>query len=294
MTRTHAQKSRIAPALSSPDKLLFPGDGIRKRDLADYYAAVVEWLLIDIRDRPLSVVRCPGGIGAQCFFQKHATPGLELVSRVPIAEKDGGSEDYLYATDAASVMELVQFNSIEFHPWGTHVGDIEHCDRLVFDLDPDEAVAWTEVVAAARQLRGYLRQAGLESFVRTSGGKGLHLVVPLSPPAPWERARAFAQAVAEAAREAEPLRYVATASKALRKGRIFIDWLRNGRGATSVASFSVRARPGAPVAMPLRWEELGGIASGHAFDIRNTPDRLRRLKQHPWFGIGRLQQTLPD
>ena len=294
MATRQADGPRIAPALSSPDKLLFPGDGIRKRDIADYYAAVVEWLLIDIRDRPLSVVRCPGGIGAQCFFQKHATPGLELVSRVPIAEKDGGSEDYLYATDAASVMELVQFNTLEFHPWGAHVDDVERCDRLVFDLDPDAAVAWPEVVSAARQLRGFLSQVGLESFVRTSGGKGLHLVVPLSPPAPWERARAFAQAVAEAAREAEPLRYVATASKALRKGRIFIDWLRNGRGATSVASFSVRARPGAPVAMPLRWEELGGIASGHAFDIRNTPERLRRLKRHPWFGIGRLQQTLPD
>lgn len=288
-----AKAARVAPALSSPEKVLFPGEGIRKRELAEYYAAVVEWLLIDIRDRPLSVVRCPGGIGAQCFFQKHATPGLQLVSRVPIEESDGGSEDYLYATDAASVMELVQFNSIEFHPWGTHVDDLEHCDRLVFDLDPDEAVAWKDVVAAARLLRGYLQQAGLESFVRTSGGKGLHLVVPLSPPAPWERARAFSQAVAEAARESEPLRFVATASKVQRKGRIFIDWLRNGRGATSVASFSVRARAGAPVAMPLRWEELGKIGSGHAFDIRNTPDRLRRLKHHPWFGIGRLRQTLP-
>lgn len=247
-----AGTTREPPALSSPDKLLFPDDGITKRELADYYAAVAEWLLPEIVDRPLSLLRCPGGIGVQCFFQKHATPGLELVSKVPVEEGDGGVEDYLYVSDRASLLELVQFNAIEFHPWGSTVGDIEHVDRLVFDLGPDEAVAWKDVIAAARQLRGFLAQTGLRSFVRTSGGKGLHLVVPLSPPAPWDRARAFAQAVAQAAREMDPLRYVATASKRQRKGKIFVDWLRNGRGATSVASFSVRARLGAPVAMPLR------------------------------------------
>ena len=289
-----SKAERIAPTLTSPEKLLYPDDRISKRALADYYAAVMDWLLSEIRDRPLSLLRCPGGIAAQCFFQKHATPGLELVSRVPIEESDGGREDYLVATDAASVMELVQFNTLEFHPWGTHVDDLAHCDRLVFDLDPDESLPWSEVVGAARQLRGFLRQAGLESFVRTSGGKGLHLVVPLSPPAPWEQARAFAQAVAEAARAAEPLRFVATMSKRHRKGRIFIDWLRNGRGATSVASFSARARPGAPVAMPLRWEELAKVASGHAFNIRNVPARLKRLKSHPWAGIETVRQTLPD
>ena len=291
--RSKARKARTAPALTSPDKLLFPDDGIRKREVADYYAAVLDWLLPEIVDRPLSLVRCPGGIGAQCFFQKHATPGLELVSRVPIEESDGGREDYLVVEDAASVMELVQFNTLEFHPWGAKAGDVEHADRLVFDLDPDPSVAWKDVVAAARQLRGFLRQAGLQSFVRTSGGKGLHLVVPLLPAEPWERARDFARSVAEAAREMDPLRYVATASKKQRKGRIFIDWLRNGRGATSVASFSLRARPGAPVAMPLRWEELGRVASGHAFDLRNTPARLRRLKSHPWAGIERVRQSLP-
>ena len=289
-----ARGRRTPPALTSPDKLLFPGEGIRKQDLADYYEAVMPWLLPEIAGRPLSLVRCPGGIGAQCFFQKHATPGLELVSRAPIRESDGGSEDYLVANDAASVMELVQFNSIEFHPWGAKANDVEHANRLVFDLDPDDAVAWREVIAAARQLRDFLRQAGLQSFVRTSGGKGLHLVVPLRPAVAWDRARGFAQAVAEAAREAEPLRYVATASKAKRKGRIFIDWLRNGRGATSVASFSVRARPGAPVSMPLRWEELGRVASGHDWDIRNAMKRIKRWKAHPWAGIEKVRQTLAE
>jgi bifunctional non-homologous end joining protein LigD len=285
--------AREAPPLTHPEKVLFPEDGLRKQDVADYYAAVMDWLLPEIAGRPLSLVRCPGGIGGQCFFQKHATPGLALVSQVPIVESDGGSEDYLVVEDAAAVMELVQFNTREFHPWGARAADVEHCDRLVFDLDPDTTVAWEVVVDAARQLRGYLRQAGLESFVRTSGGKGLHLVVPLAPAVPWERARAFAQAVAEAAREADPLRYVATASKARRKDRIFIDWLRNGRGATSVASFSLRSRPGAPVCMPLRWEELGKVASGHAWTLRNAPARLKRLKSHPWAGIDRLRQTLP-
>ncbi len=286
--------TRTPPALTSPGKVLFPDDGITKAELAGYYTIAMDWLLPEIAGRPLSLVRCPAGIGAQCFFQRHATPGLELVSRVPVQESDGGHEDYLVATDAASVMELVQFNSIEFHPWGSRVADIEHVDRLVFDLDPDEAVAWAEVIAAARQLRDFLKQAGLQSFVRTSGGKGLHLVVPLAPAAPWDKARAFAQAFAEAAREMDPLRYVATASKRQRKGKIFIDWLRNGRGATSVASFSVRARAGAPVAMPLRWEELGRVASGHAYDIHNTPMRLQRLKSHPWMGIDDVQQTLPS
>ncbi len=286
--------SRKPPELSSPDKLLYPEDRISKRELADYYLKVMDWLLPEITERPLSLLRCPSGIAAQCFFQKHATPGMELAGRVAIEESDGDQEDYLYATDAASVMELVQFNTLEFHPWGTHVDDLAHCDRLVLDLDPDAALPWKELVAAARQLRGFLRQAGLESFVRTSGGKGLHLVVPLSPAVPWPSARAFAQAVAEAAREAEPLRYVATASKRQRKGRIFIDWLRNGRGATSIASFSARARAGAPVAMPLRWEELGRVKSGDAFDIRNTPARLKRLKSHPWAGIDDIRQTLPE
>lgn len=288
-----AGNARTPPALSSPGKVLFPGDGITKRQLADYYAAAMDWLLPEIAGRPLSLVRCPGGLRAQCFFQKHATPGMDLVSRIPLKESDGGREDYLYVTDAASVLELVQFNTIEFHPWGAHVDDVEHCDRLVFDLDPDASIGWPDVVAAARQLRGFLSQAGLESFVRTTGGKGLHLVVPLSPAEPWDRARAFAQAVAEAAREADPLRYVATASKQRRKGRIFIDWLRNGRGATSVASFSVRARAGAPVCMPLRWEELGRVRAGNAWDIGNALARLKRLRRHPWEGIDAVVQSLP-
>jgi bifunctional non-homologous end joining protein LigD len=287
-------RSANAPAITRPDKLLFPADGIRKGRLADYYALAMDWLLPEIADRPLSVVRCPEGIGGECFYQKHPSPGLERVARVEIAERSGERAQYLCVADAAGVMELVQFNAIEFHPWGAKADDLEHADRLVFDFDPDPAVAWAGVIQAARRMRASLADAGLQSFVRTTGGKGLHVVAPLAPAAPWERVHAFARAMAESLAAAEPGRYVATAARAGRKGRIFIDWLRNTRGATSVASFSVRARPGAPVAMPLRWAELGRVASGHAYHLCNAPARLRRLRSHPWGDYAGLRQGLPE
>ena len=284
-------KSTAAPTLTSPDKVLFPDSGITKQEVADYYAAVMPWLLPEIANRPLSVIRCPGGIAASCFFQKHHTAGLEHVDLVPLKEEDGHA-DYLVANDAAAVMELVQFNSLEFHPWGSHADTPDTADRIVFDLDPDESVPWKTVVASARQVRARLLDAGLESFVRTTGGKGLHVVVPLSPGNDWWLVKPFAHAFAEAMVQSEPLQYVATASKQHRKGKIFIDYLRNGRGATSVSSFSLRARDGAPVAMPLRWEELPRVASGDAFTLRNVPARLKRLKKHPWDGIETLRQDL--
>ena len=292
-TRAKTAAARVPPTLSSPEKLLFPEDRISKRQVFDYYAAVMDWFLPEISGRPLSVIRCPAGIAQQCFFQKHATPGLELVSLAPLKEDSGIAADYIVATDAASVLELVQFNAIEFHPWGAMAATPEDCDRLVFDLDPDTGIGWSDIVAAAREVRDNLKKAGLESFVRTSGGKGLHVVVPLDPAVPWSEAKPFAEAFAKAMRDADPLRYVATASKAQRKGRIFIDWLRNGRGATSVASFSLRARAGAPVAMPLKWQELGRIKAGNAFHIGNAPARLKRWKAHPWGDYARLRQGLP-
>ena len=285
---------RAPPTLSSPEKLLFPEDRISKREVYDYYASVMDWLLPEIAGRPLSVIRCPAGIAQQCFFQKHATPGLELIEMVPLKEGGGVEADYIVATDAASVLELVQFNSIEFHPWGALAAAPDEADRLVFDLDPDAGIGWADIVAAAREVRANLAKAGLESFVRTSGGKGLHVVVPLHPAVPWTQAKPFAEAFAKAMQAADPLRYVAVAMKAQRKGRIFIDWLRNGRGATSVASFSLRARAGAPVAMPLRWEELGRIKGGNAFDIRTAPARIKLWKAHPWGDYAAIRQGLPD
>ncbi|TDK29249.1 DNA ligase D [Luteimonas terrae] len=296
-TRTAKAKAdaeaRTPPTLSSPDKVLFPGDTLTKRDVADYYAAAMPWLLPEIAGRPLSVIRCPGGIEGACFFQKHHTAGMELVETVRLKE-ESGSGDYLIANDAAAALELVQFNALEFHPWGAHADAPDIADRIVFDLDPGDGVRWPEIVAAARHVRELLRQVGLESFVRTTGGKGLHVVVPLNPGCDWDVVKPFAHAFAQGMVELDPLKYVATATKKFRKGKIFVDYLRNGRGATSVASFSLRARAGAPVSMPLRWEDLGKVKSGDAWTLRNAPARLKRLKAHPWGDFAVLKQSLDD
>jgi len=187
----------------------------------------------------------------------------------------------------------VQMNTLEFHPWGARVDDPEQPDRMVFDLDPGDGVRWPAVVAAARDVRAKLKQAGLKSFVRLTGGKGLHVVVPIERGPSWDQVRGFCAAFAGAMAEHAPERYVSTMSKAKRPGKIFIDWLRNGRGATSVASFSVRARAGAPVSMPLRWEELGRVKAGNAWHIGNALARLSRLRGHPWDGFDSLRQSLP-
>ncbi|MDO5506022.1 MAG: DNA ligase D [Pseudoxanthomonas suwonensis] len=292
--RGTGKAARTLPDISSGDKLLYRKAGISKQQVVDYHLAVMDWLLPEIAGRPLSVIRCPGGIDAQCFFQKHATAGMELVRLVPLAESSGGSDDYIVVDDAAAVIELVQFNTLEFHPWGARARSPDLADFLVFDLDPGDAVAWTDVRASARQVRDLLAKAGLQSFVRTSGGKGLHVVVPLRPAVPWEQAKPFARAFAESMVAMDPLRHVASASKRLRRGKVFVDWLRNGRGATSIASFSLRARPGAPVAMPLRWSELGRIKAGNAYDIASAPRRLARLKGHPWGDWMALRQSLPS
>lgn len=292
-TKRTARAARTPPTLSSPDKVLFPGDTLTKRDVADYYAAAMPWLLPEIAGRPLSVIRCPGGIDSACFFQKHHTAGMQLVETVRLKD-ESGSGDYLVANDAAAALELVQFNALEFHPWGAHADAPDIADRIVFDLDPGEGVAWPQIVEAARHVRELLRQVGLESFVRTTGGKGLHVVVPLNPGCSWDVVKPFAHAFAQGMVEVDPLTYVATATKKFRKGKIFIDYLRNGRGATSVASFSLRARAGAPVSMPLRWEDLGRVKSGDAWTLRNAPARLKRLKAHPWGAFATIAQSLGD
>ena len=288
--------------ISSPERVVFPALGITKQQVADYYTAVAPLLLPELRERPLSMVRCPDGIAGQCFFQKHhaATLGSH-VRAVPIREKGGGRDDYVYVDSIEGVLDLVQMNVLEFHPWGATVGDVEHPDRLVFDLDPGEGVDWNAIKAAARELRARLRDAGLESFLRLSGGKGLHLVVPISagddaPKHDWPTAKAFCEAFARAMETQSPGRYVATASKARRKGVIFIDWLRNGRGATSVASWSLRAREQAGVAMPLKWSELGRTKSGHDYPLEKALRRAAAQRTDPWQADGwssALSQTLP-
>ncbi|SDY65584.1 bifunctional non-homologous end joining protein LigD [Lysobacter sp. yr284] len=278
--------------LTSPERVVYPDIGASKRDVAAYYLAMADWLLPEIADRPLSIVRCTQGAARPCFFQKHHTAGLEDVDSVSLEEESGQRADYLVVRDLAGLMNLVQFNALEFHPWGAKAPRPDRADRIVFDLDPGSGVPWSEVVSAARQLRSLLTKLELQSFVRTSGGKGLHVVVPLKPGCDWDLVKPFAHSFAETLAQMEPLKYIATATKKFRNGKIFVDYLRNGRGATSVASFSLRAREGAPVAMPLRWEDLGKVKSGHAFDIRSAQARVKRLRRHPWAGIDAVRQDL--
>lgn len=280
--------------ITHPSRVVYPEDGITKGEVAAYYAAVAEWMLPELVNRPLSMVRCPGGTDSACFFQKHHAAKLgSSVRAIPLEEKEGGEDEYVYIRDLTGLLQLVQMNTLEFHPWGSRVDKPDSPDRIVLDLDPAPGVAWEAVAEGAREIRGQLDRLGLTSFVRTSGGKGLHVVVPFRRGPGWPAVKAFCESVADAMVERDPGRYIATASKAKREGKIFIDWLRNARGATSVCNWSLRAREGAPVAMPLRWEELGKIEGGAAFGMQAALERAAKLKADPWEGMAKLQQRLP-
>ena len=291
--RKTAAKKPATLKVSHAERSVYGEAGISKGDVAAYYSAVAPWILPEIGDRPLSVLRCPNGVGKPCFVQKHIKPGIgDHVYPVTIRE-DGETREYISVRDEEGLLELVQMNVLEFHPWGAKADDIEHCDRIVFDLDPHPTVEWKRVIAAARDLKDQLESIGLESFVRTSGGKGLHVVVPLDPPSAWDNVRHFTQSVAQAMSALRPKEYVAVAGERNREDRIFIDWLRNGRGATSVGSYSLRARDRAGVAMPLAWSELGRIRSGDQFTFENALQRVK-TKPDPWQRIGHVKQSLPD
>ncbi len=290
--KTIAKKS--APLkVSHAERTVYGNAGITKGDVAAYYEAVAPRMLPELIDRPLSILRCPNGASAKCFVQKHVKPGMGDHIHPIRVEEDGEVREYISVRDEQGVLELVQMNVLEFHPWGAKADDVEHCDRLVFDLDPHPTVEWKRVIAAARDMKAQLAKIELESFVRTSGGKGLHVVVPLDPPCTWDSARHFTQSVAQAMTALRPKEYVAVMGERNREGRIFIDWLRNGRGATSIGSYSLRARERAGVAMPLAWAELGRIRSGDQFTIKNALERVRS-KRDPWEKITQLRQTLPD
>ncbi len=269
-------------ALTHPERVLYPHQGITKLGLAEYYAAVSDWILPQLRHRPLSLLRCPQGRGKQCFFQKHPQQSLAPdVPQVAIEEK-AGPATYLYIDQPADLIALVQAGTLELHVWGSRVDDLERPDLLVFDLDPAVDVAWAAVREAALSLRERLRSFGFESFVRTTGGKGLHLVVPLQPSADWATAKAFARAVAAAHAHDDEQHFTVNPSMRQRDGRIFIDYLRNSRGATAIASYSTRARAGAPVAVPLRWSELGPRLRNDRYSVVNLPRRLAALRSDPW------------
>lgn len=278
--------------LTNPDRVLYPEDRITKSELAEYYAAVHQWILPHVANRPLTLVRCPEGYDKECFFQKHANDRLAPGIRpIPIADKDGPTE-YTAIDDVVGLLGLVQMGVLEIHTWGAHADDPERPDLLVLDLDPDPAVSWQEVVRAAKLVRDRLTEIGLRSFVKTTGGKGLHVCFPISRRTSWNEAKEFCRSFTEQIVAADPLRYVANMSKAKRKGKIFIDFFRNGRGATFIAPYSSRARRGAPVATPLDWDELSVKLDPRAFSIRSVPSRLASLKLDPWSAVNETRQAL--
>jgi bifunctional non-homologous end joining protein LigD len=280
--------------ITSRDRVIFPEAKATKGDLADYYAAIAPVMLPHSARRPISLVRCPQGRGKKCFFQKHDSGSFgEHVHQVPIREKDGGHEDYLYVDDGDGLLACVQMGTIEFHGWGSHIDALERPDRMIFDLDPDEGLDFAAVKKAALDIRRQLADLGLVSFAMLSGGKGVHVVVPLDPGHSWEAHKDFSKRFAEALSMAQPDRYVATMSKAKRKGKIFIDWLRNQRGSTAILPYSARAREGAPVAVPIGWDALADVKGAGAWSIKDADELIKRSADADLKGWGFAAQTLP-
>jgi bifunctional non-homologous end joining protein LigD len=276
--------------LTHPERILWPEPGITKQGLADFYAEIADWILPHVTGRPLSLLRCPSGTSEKCFFAKHPWAGLDdSVGRVEVGEK----EPMLVIDDLAGLINMVQAGVVEIHPWGSRTENLEQPDRLIFDLDPGEGVPWSATIAAALEVRGRLADLGLASFVKTSGGKGLHVVVPIAPQAEWDAAKAFTESIASAMAKDHPDKYVATAAKRARPGRIFIDYLRNGRGATAVAPYSTRGLPQASVSTPIAWDELSEGLKAYHYTVDNIGHRLRFLKRDPWEGFFKLRQKAP-
>ena len=281
--------------VSNRTRVIFPESGQTKGDLADYYTALAPAMLPLLANRPVSLVRCPQGRARHCFFQKHDSGSFgEHVYHVPIREKDGNAEDYLFVKDAAGILSCVQMGTIEFHGWCAKADDVEAPDRMVIDLDPDEGLGFADVKRAAKDIRSRLSDLGLVSFAMLSGGKGVHVVVPLRRDHSWQAHASFAERFAKALGIADPEHYVANMSKAKRKGRIFIDWLRNQRGSTAVMPYSARARANAPVAAPIDWDELEDFENAHAFTIDDSARLLKRSESKLLRGWGMADQSLPD
>lgn len=287
------RKTAVRPAsgLTHPARIVFAGLGLSKQDVADYYRAIMPRFLAELRDRPLLILRCPAGAGKQCFYQKHLTGLGRAVHNMRV---DGpGKPASIYVNDEEGVLALVQHNVLEFHCRGATVKNPDRADRIVFDLDPGTGVTWPAVIAAAREVRARLGDVALRTFVRLSGGKGMHVVAPLKPAAPWPAVTDFARTFAQTLANARPDRYVAVPGEKNRRGRIFIDYLRNSAGATSIASYSLRAREGAPVAMPMAWNEIGKTESAGDFDLNRALQRVERQRRDPWGEIDSVRQRLP-
>ena len=279
-------------AISHPDRVLYPDQRLTKVDVAHYYAAIADWIVPHVRGRPLTLVRCPAGVSSECFYMKHSKVWAPApLRRVRIQEKTKLGE-YLIADDVAAVVGLVQMGVLEIHTWNSDFARVEEPNRLVFDLDPGEQVTWPRVVDAARRLRDALRALGLESFVKTTGGAGLHVVVPLTPHVDWTVCLAFSRALAQTIERSDPLRYTTVFAKAGRGNKILIDYLRNNRTNTSVAAYSTRAKPNATVSVPVTWKELTPSLNPASFTVIGVPTRLSKLRSDPWANYWTTKQRL--
>lgn len=279
--------------ISHPERTIFPDRKITKLEVAEYYAAVAEAMLPHVADRPLALVRCPDGVGPACFFQKHAGAGLpDAIRELP---QGGGHNDTVLLIDSAEgLVSLVQRGVLEIHCWGSHYRKIEQPDIVVFDFDPDPAVKWPKVAKAALEMRTFLKDLGLESFVKTTGGKGLHVVVPFKPLMEWDAVKEFTRIVADKFAATDPDMYLINMSKKKREGKIFVDYLRNGRGATAIAPYSTRARPGALIATPISWAELDGGAKPRDFTMEKVIARVTRRFKDPWKAMRTTKQSITE
>lgn len=281
--------------ISNRDRIIYPEANLTKGALADYYAAIAPIMLPWAGSRPISLVRCPQGRAKKCFFQKHDAGAFgDAVKQVAIVEKDGEEEPYLYMDTPEGLLTCVQMGTIEFHGWGARIEDVEKADRLVFDLDPDEGLDFEAVRSAAFHFRDILKSIGLETFPMLTGGKGVHVIAPLTPRAEWPEVKDFAHRLAQAVAQSDPDNFTAALPKAQRKGRIFVDYLRNQRGATAVMPYSARAREGAPVAAPISWKEMETIDKPSHFHITDAKDLIKRASLKALQGWGRAAQALPD
>ena len=297
-------KTRNAPAkksgdptfggitLTNPDRVYYPDIGLTKLDLARYYEAVAPYMLPYVVRRPISLVRCPEGIDKEHFFQRHAMKGMsKAIKEVHIAGGES-KKKYLYIDGKAGLFGLVQIGVLEIHDWGVSLAHINEPDRLVFDLDPDEGLALATLKAAATEVRDFLADLGFTSFLKSTGGKGLHIVAPLQPKLGWKEVKPFVKAIAGALVQARPDRYTANPLKKTREGKIFVDYLRNQRGGSAIVNYSTRAKPGATVACPLRWDELKGLKVAAPYTVKTLPARLKAMKRDPWEGFFSTRQSI--
>ncbi len=297
--RGHAGASAVEPAnvvagvtLSNPDKLLYPDAGLTKMDVARYYETMADWMLPHLRNRPLSLVRCPNGWQQKCFYQKHANDSVsDLLERVTVQESNGPGI-YMMANTTGALVALAQMGILEIHPWGSTAKKQGYPDRLIFDIDPDDKLPWGNIADAARQVRTVLEEIGLKCFLKTTGGKGLHVVVPVKPVQPWDTAKAFTKAIADLFVRTFPDRFTAQMAKATRRGKIFIDYLRNDEGSTAIAPYSLRARANAPVATPIGWDEMDEEVRFDHFNLRDVPERLKRTRKDPWADFLETSQSV--